>query len=330
VGPDYAARAIEAGAGAIDSSTGLINVASQLAGRMGEYFRRQDEWHHQGNLATIELKQIDQQLAAAQIRLDIAQQELRNHDQQIDDARAVDEFLRSKFTNQDLFQWMIGRVSAVYFQSYQLAYDLAKRAERCMQYELGLQAGSSSVILFGYWDSLRKGLLAGDQLSYDLKRLEIAYLDGNKREYEKTKHVSLRQVDPVALLQLRAAGTSSFTIPEELFDMDGPGHYFRRIKSVAVTIPCVAGPYTSVNCTLSLQKSSVRISTDLSKPYQQQGADDTRFTDFSGTVNGIVESIVTSSGQADSGLFDTNLRDKRYLPFEGSGVASSQRQITLP
>ena len=43
-----------------------------------------------------------------------------------------------------------------------------------------------------------------------------------------------------------------------------------------------------------------------------------------------MQSIVTSSAQADSGLFETNLRDERYLPFEGSGVAGSQWQLSLP
>src|SRR4029077_3957999 len=121
---------------------------------------------------------------------------MRNHDQQIDNARDVDQFMRGKFTNQDLFQWMIGQVSSLYFQSYQLAYDLAKRAEMCMQHELGLPYGDTSYIQFGYWDSLKKGLLAGDRLSHDLKRLDVAYLDGNKREYELTKHVSLVALAP--------------------------------------------------------------------------------------------------------------------------------------
>jgi hypothetical protein len=41
---------------------------------------------------------------------------------------------------------------------------------------------------------------------YDVKRMEMAYHDLNVREYELTKHVSLLQVAPLALLQLRAAG----------------------------------------------------------------------------------------------------------------------------
>ena len=44
---------------------------------------------------------------------------------------------------------------------------------------------------------------------------------------------------------------------------------------------------------------------------------------------GSLQSIVTSSAQNDSGLFETNLRDQRYLPFENSGVIS-EWQLQLP
>ena len=36
--------------------------------------------------------------------------------------------------------------------------------------------------------------------------METAYLELNQREYELTRHVSLLQVDPLALLQLRTTG----------------------------------------------------------------------------------------------------------------------------
>jgi len=48
-------------------------------------------------------------------------------------------------------------------------------------------------------------------------------------------------------------------------------------------------------------------------------ADDPRFRDSAGTS----QSIVLSHGQTDSGLFELNFRDERYLPFEGSGAISS-------
>jgi len=93
--------------------------------------------------------------------------------------------MHSKYTNEDLYNWMITQISTTYFQSYQLVYDIAKRSERCFRYELGLS--DSSYINFGYWDSLKKGLLSGEQLTYDLKRMEMDYYAMNYREYELTK-----------------------------------------------------------------------------------------------------------------------------------------------
>jgi Tc toxin complex TcA C-terminal TcB-binding domain len=169
-------------------------------------------------------------------------------------------------------------------------------------------------------------LLAGERLYLDVKRMEMAYLDLNQREYELIKHVSLLQLDPLALVRLRATGRCTFTIPEVCFDMDSPGHYFRRIKNVALTIPSVTGPYASVNSTLTLIKSSIRKRPALSDGvYPRVNAEDDRFNDYFGSL----QSIVTSSAQNDSGMFETNLGDERYLPFELSG-AISEWQLELP
>ena len=90
---------------------------------------------------------------------------------------------------------------------------------------------------------------------------------------------------------------------------------------MSLTIPCVTGPYTGVNCTLSLLKSSVRHgSTLLAGKYERQDVDP-RFT---GSV-GAIQSVVTSNAQNDSGMFEANLRDERYLPFEGAGAISQWR-----
>jgi hypothetical protein len=156
--------------------------------------------------------------------------------------------------------------------------------------------------------------------------MEAAYLNQNKREYEITKHVSVMQLDPMALIGLKELGQCEFTVPEALFDLDFPGHYMRRIKSVSVTIPCVVGPYTSVPCTVTLLKSTIRHSGSMAGEYDRDiQNDDDRFTD----VFSSIQSVVTSSGQGDSGLFETNLRDERYLPFEGSGAISTWR-LELP
>ncbi len=301
----------------------LMNTSASMAATMGGHYRRFDDWKLQERMANKELEQIEKQIAAADIRVAIAENELRNHDLQVENTNEVDEVMRSKFTNRELYDWMVGQISGIYFRSYQLAYDVAKRAECAYRYELGLK--ESSFIQFGYWDSLKKGLLAGERLSYDLKRMEIAYLDQNRREYEIVKHVSLQSIDPVSLLKLKQTGECFVTLPETLFDVDYSGHYMRRMKSVGITVPCVAGPYSGVNCTLTLMSSSIRhVNTLAGNKYARQ-TDDPRFADTAGTV----QSIVTSSGQNDSGMFETNLHDERYLPFEGQGAISTWR-IELP
>ena len=300
----------------LDKSAGIVST-------MAGYQRRKEEWDFQRDLTIKEIEQLDKSIAAAQLRIAIAEKELDNHVLQIDNAKATDEFMRSKYTNHELYQWHIGQISQVYFRSYQLAYDLAKRAERCFRFELGLQ--DSSFIQFGYWDSLKKGLLSGEKLQYDLRRLEAAYLEQNRREFELTKHVSLALLDPLALIQLRETGRCFFRLPEEIFDLDYPGHYFRRIKSVSVTLPCVVGPYTTISCTLRLLKNSIRINTANGDNYYPRNtddlglpADDSRFIE-----NNIpVKAIAASNAQNDSGMFELSFRDERYLPFEGSGVVS--------
>jgi Tc toxin complex TcA C-terminal TcB-binding domain/Neuraminidase-like domain/Salmonella virulence plasmid 28.1kDa A protein len=287
------------------------NLHSMLAG----YQRRADDWMLQAQLASLEITQLGEQLKAATLRVAIASQDLANHDLQTAQSSEQQDFMRTKFSNQELYSWMSGQLATLYFDAYQLAYDVAKRAERCFANELGVDA---TFIKFGYWDSLRKGLLAGEALFADLKRMEVAYLSQNAREFEITKHVSLRELDPAALVRLRETGECQFTLPEVLFDLDFAGHYFRRIKSVAVSVPCVVGPYTGVSGTLTLLSSKVRIK---SNAVQAKYSHDENFRASSLPV----QAIATSSGQNDTGMFELNFRDERYLPFEGAGVISKWR-----
>ena len=53
--------------------------------------------------------------------------------------------------------------------------------------------------------------------------------------------------------------------------------------------------------------------------------DDDRFADQLGTI----QSIATSHGQGDSGLFELNFNDERFLPFEGAGAISTW-EIKMP
>ena len=298
----------------LDSEASEHTYRASLHATLAGYQRRAADWLLQAELAAKEIEQITKQIAASNLRIAIASQELRNHDLQTENAHAVDEYMHSKYSNRELYNWMSGQLSNLHFQSYQLAYDVAKRAERCFKHELGVD---TSFIKFGYWDSQKKGLLAGENLHSDIKRMEVAYLNQNSRELEITKHVSLRQLDGEALMQLRATGECEFVIPEWLYNLDFPAHYFRRIKSASVSLPCVVGPYTGVCGTLTLLSSSIRV-----KPVVAGGvAPDPNIQSSYMQI----QSIATSTAQNDSGLFELNFRDERYLPFEGAGAVARIR-----
>jgi peptidoglycan hydrolase-like protein with peptidoglycan-binding domain len=323
-GPNLGAAA-QASANEAMNNSAAEAFNANMTSKIGGYTLRELDWSLQSNLAAKEIMRIDKQIEAAEIRKEIAKQELSNHVKQIQDARQVEDFMKNKYTNQELYGWMLDQISAIYFQSYQLAYDVAKSAETAYRLELGLE--ESDFINFGYWDSLKRGLLAGERLYHDIKRMEIAYLEQNQREYEITKHVSLSQLDPLALAQLKETGECFVSVPESLFDVDHPRHYFRRMKNVSLTAPCITPPLVGFNCTLTLLKSSIRRNNNLlpSNPRYLRQQNDPRFID----INGAIQSIVTSSGQNDSGQFVSNLSDERYLPFEGSGVIS-EWHIQLP
>jgi peptidoglycan hydrolase-like protein with peptidoglycan-binding domain len=252
------------------------------------YKRRQEDWDLQKDLAGIDIEQIDKQIIAAEIRVAILEKETQNLQVQTNQSKQVGEFLRSKFTNQSLYTWMSNQLMNLYRQTYDLAVSLAMQAQASANHELGSIDVRNEInsIIRDHWDSQHKGLLAGEKLALQLRRLDNEYLEKNKRKYELTKSVSLSRLNPTALFTFIGTGECSFTIPKWLFDMDFPNHTNRRIKNVRLTIPAVTGPYTTLAAELS----------------------------HAG------ETIATSNGQNDAGLFELNFRDERFLPFEGKSL----------
>jgi len=327
IGGSKISDAVKIGAEILRTVSAWEQDQAGIASRTASYERRAYEWMQQCNLAGLELIHIGRQIIGSLIAEQVAYHEYLNVKKQIENSQEVDQFIREKFTNEELYAWMQGEISRLYYEYYRFAFDTARKAEQTMKQELMRpEVDAKDYVKFNYWDAGRRGLLTGEALYLDIKQLEMDYHESNKREYELTKHVSLRQLDPVALLGLKTTGTCQVVIPEWLYDLDCPGHYMRRIKNVSLSIPSVAGPYASVNCTLSLQKSALRKSSILKDDeYARQASDDDRFVDYFG----MIQSIVTSSGNNDSGMFETNLHEERFLPFEGAGAESTWK-LELP
>jgi hypothetical protein len=333
-------------AGAARVMNSLAEIANSTAAldlTQAGWQRRNDEWVHQTQILAIEIQQIERQILAAQRRRDQMLVDLNGYRRQMEQSAEVQNFLRDKFSAQELYLYLQREAASLYYQTYDLALYAARQAERAFNLERGHT--TRRFVPDDAWDNLREGLMAGERLSAALRHMDHAYLDENIREYELTKHVSLRLDFPIAFLRLRTTGHCEIEIPEWMFDLDFPGHYMRRIRNVSLTIPCVAGPFSGVHCQLTLIDSLTRIDPRLIAPPHgcccppkpccchdepsAEGyalcADDPRMV----KIYGAREAIATSSGLNDSGLFELNFNDPRYLPFEYMGAVSRWR-IELP
>jgi len=320
----------------MSSSTGdIAGIGGSLDLTEAGWDRRLTEWIYQRDIASIDIEQIERQIMAAERTRDIALRELNNLEIQREQSAEVNDFLRDKFTNHALYLYLQQETAALYFRMYELALCTAIQAERAFNFERGFL--SRKFLPEKCWDNLHDGLMSGEHLQLSLRQMEKSYLNENSREYELTKHFSLRMMFPLAFLRLKEEGHCEIEIPEWLFDLDYPGQYMRRIKNVTVTIPCVAGPYTGVHCRLTLLCSSTRVEPRLMDPpadccsCDHDGNGYSYFPDDPRIIKqfSALEAIATSTGQNDAGLFELNFRDERYLPFEFMGAVSCWK-IELP
>ena len=313
----------------------MASQTAQLNLTQAGWARRLEDWIHQVEVLDIEIHGMERQILASERRRNVALQELNIHQRQIEHSKEVQNFLRDKFTNYELYLYLQKETAALHYRMYELALHAARRAERAFNFERGYT--NRKFIPCETWDSLHEGLLAGERLQLALRTMEKEYLDANAREYELTKHISLRLHFPLQFLRLKTSGACEIEIPEWLFDRDYPGHFMRRIKNVTLTIPAVVGPYTGVHCRLTLLSSKLRVDPSLSCPptkccgkCQCENEYDACHCDPRIIRHhGAREAIATSSGQNDSGMFELSFRDERYLPFEFLGAVSRWR-IELP
>jgi hypothetical protein len=340
----------------------ILNTTGGLRLTQAGWARRSDEWRHQVEIFDLEIAQIERQILASERRRASALRDLDSTQRQVENARELLDFQRDKTTNHEHYLWLQRETAALYYQMYELARCVALQAERAFNIERGYT--TRQFLPAEAWDDLRQGLLAGERLKLAVRRMDAAYTSENVREYELTKHVSLRVFFAHAFLALKLTGECVLELPEWLFDLDYPGHYLRRIKNVSLTIPCVVGPYTGIHCRLTLLSSQTRVDPRLHGPVAPCCDDQPppppapppcscspaprpappKRTPPDATTNGYVplpddprivrhyaatEAIATSSGQNDTGMFELNFRDERYLPFEFAG-AVSRWHIELP
>ncbi|HEV7935580.1 MAG TPA: neuraminidase-like domain-containing protein [Actinomadura sp.] len=323
MGGDQIGDALNIGAEVSSTLAEGFSMLGEVLGVRADQERQEQDWTLELTTGRNDLVQIGHQIIGAELQLGVAKRELEIHDRETAHAKAVTDFLTEKFAGPELYGWMVGQVSGLYFQTYQLAFDAARAAERAYEAERGTAPG---IVKATYWDSRRKGLLAGDHLSLDLDRLGQSFRESDARGLEITKRVSLLELDGPALLAFRDEGRCEFALTETLFDRDFPGHYQRRIKTVSVVFLTAEGQ-TTVNATLTqLEGRTVQDPDPKAVRYllDPKGSppESLRVEWRAGQTIALSE---LPEGVEDSGLFELRYDDQRYLPFEGSGAVSRWR-----
>lgn len=301
-------------ASALDATAKIADNVAILAGLEGSHQRREEDWKFQLETATLDLLAMGEQLRSSEIAVSMTEFDLEIHEANIEQYKELYEFYTSKFSDYKHYTFQVQQLQKLYRMAFNLAYDFSVQAQKAFEFER-FGTVTSNFIQSDNWINDRNGLLAGERLMLQLLQLEKEFIDTDKRQLEITQHFSMLQIAPDKLYQLKETGEcTDFSIPEAVFDLNYPGYFRRIIKSVRITIPCIAGPYTNIGATLTLGTNKIRKDKD------------SDLIDFA--FNGC-EMIATSNAQNDGGQFELNFRDERYLPFEGAGAVSSWT-LSLP
>ncbi|WP_058542069.1 neuraminidase-like domain-containing protein [Pseudomonas fluorescens] len=319
-GATHAASALAQGT-AIDDRT----VAAHLD-RTAQFNRRREEWTLMRGQAQLELAQIDAQLAHFNEQQTATRLQLRLAEAALSQAKTHYDFLSTRFTKTQLYQWLNSRFAQFYRQAYDTTLALCLAAETCWQYEIA--DFDRRFIQPGAWNTTYRGLGAGEQLKLSLLNMQAEYRRRSERELEIRKTISLRQLKdqtptstinkpwPDMHADLRN-GQCEFELPHELFEEDykDQNHCLRRIRTISVSLPAIVGPYENIRATLTQTSSKVFMPPD--NPVRvMEGR----------RAN---QQIALSTGVDDNGLFTLNFNDERYLPFEYTGAVSTW-QLTFP
>ncbi|WP_228939598.1 Tc toxin subunit A-related protein [Photorhabdus thracensis] len=327
------ANAIAIGGGI--AADGLLIEADKVS-QSEIWRRRRQEWEIQRNNAQAELKQIDAQLGSLTVRREAAVLQKTSLKTQQEQTHAQLTFLQRKFSNQALFNWLRGRLAAIYFQFYDLAVSRCLMAE--MAYRWETNETNTSFIKPGAWQGTHAGLLAGETLMLNLAQMEDAHLRQDQRVLEVERTISLAEIyaklpqDKFTLTQeiekLVSKGSGSagkgnnklefgantktsleasisladLQICKDYPEDSGVGNV-RRIKQISVTLPALLGPYQDVQAVLSCKEA--------------------------GLAKGC-EALAVSHGMNDSGQFQLDFNDGKFLPFEGIDVDQGTLTLSFP
>lgn len=318
------AQGLSALASAATGAAGVLSTLSQILTMQASFERRRQDWQQQHTLAGFDAQGLDIQFQQANVNVQIRQEESNITDLQVRHAQSVVDFLVTKFTNAELFEWMSRILQGLYSAQLQQATAAARMAQQQLSFDL-LQ--SIDLIQSDYWtvpidnaapsDAIspatsgpdRKGLTGAERLQADIEQLDEVAQKQTTRKLQLTRTISLATSYPGDFQRLKETGEMWFETPEKDFDLEFPGHYFRRIRRVRVSVVALVPVARGIRATLRNIGPS-RIVVPGTSGFETQvlppGNDEVSYT----------------APQNSTGLFDLDIQPELNLPFEGVGADS--------
>jgi len=316
-------------ASGLSSLAAAASTTASIMATLASYERRAQEWEFQRSVALQDVKIGSQQVKISQSRLRVVGQERYIANLQAEHAQQTAEFLATKFTNVELYDWMSDILEGVYGFFLQQATSMAQLATSQLAFER--QELPPPFIQDDYWEvkedvvsggvsgenpTDRRGLTGSARLLQDIYQLDQFAFETDERKNQLTKNISLVSLAPAEFQQFKETGVMNFATPMDLFDWDFPGDYLRLIKRIRISVIALIPAIDSIKATLTTTGSSrVTVGGDIFQTVN---------------INRGTEAVALSSPRDATGLFELQpqIADK-LNPFEGTGV-DTQWQFSLP
>ena len=251
-------------AGQVASTTASIRATqSQLAYMRAGLERTRQNWQARQRLAAEDVRIGLQQTRIETDGLRVAEQQRTISQLSANNAEQLVDYLMTKFTSVELYEWMSEHLERAYATVLQHACATARMAANQLAFE---RQSDAPTIAADYWSTPaedgaldpstsngpdRRGLTGAERLLADLVSLDQFAFETNVRKLQLTKTFSLAMLAPLELERLRSTGVMAFATPAELFDQDFPGHYLRLIKRVSVSLIALVPPTEGMHATLA-------------------------------------------------------------------------------
>jgi hypothetical protein len=310
------------GSSAFSAWAQKLGANSGLNSLLASFQRRSQEWNFQKDLAGFDISLANQQIKISDDNIRIVTQEREIAVLNNDHAKDSLEFIKNKFTNAELYNWMGNVLERSYNYMLNLSTAIARTAEGQLYFERQEQAGP--FVLNDYWETPssgntagssgkavdRRGLTGSARLLVDITRLDQYAFETNKRKLQLSKTISLSQNFPSEFQRFKETGVLYFDLTNKLFDYDFPGHYLRLINSVKTTVVGLLPVYDGIKATLTAAATSYTViggNTFQRIPIRRAE----------------IDSVALSSANNATGLFELQPAQGELLnPFEGMGIES--------